>query len=127
MPGGRPTAVTKEVLRKLEEVFALGGTDEEACLYADIAMSTLYKYQETHKEFAERKAQLKETPILKARQTVVNSLEDPNIAFKFLERKKKAEFGANVDITSDGKALPTPILNGLSLNTGNTEDSGTTK
>jgi hypothetical protein len=108
---GRPTLMTKDVLQKLEEVFALGGTDEEACLYADIAPSTLYKFQETNPEFVERKVQLKETPILKARQTVVNSLSDPTIAFKFLERKRKGEFGANLDVTTDGKALPTPIMN----------------
>lgn len=120
---GRPTAVTEAVLHKLEEVFSLGGTDEEACLYADIAMSTLYKYQELNPGFAERKAQLKETPILKARQTVVNSLTDPNIAFKFLERKRKAEFGPNIDMTTDGKAFPTPILNGLSVNNSDTEGS----
>ncbi|MBL0320510.1 MAG: hypothetical protein IPP74_14640 [Alphaproteobacteria bacterium] len=85
---GRPSAITEDVLRKLEEVFALGGTDKEACLYANIAPSTLYKYQEENKDFTERKEALKETPVLKARRTVFNSLEtDVNSAWKYVERK----------------------------------------
>lgn len=101
MEVGRPTVMTPETLHKLEEVFALGGTDTEACFYANIAPATLYKYQKECPEFIERKEALKETPILKARRTVVNSLNDPTHAFKFLERKKKSEFGANVEITGN--------------------------
>lgn len=101
--------MTTEVLNKLEEVFALGGTDTEACMYADISPRTLYKYQEENPDFVQRKEALKEKPFLKARKTIVESLNDPNHAFKFMERKKKAEFGQNVDVTSDGQALP-PVL-----------------
>lgn len=59
---GRPTVMTPEIIAKLEYIFALGGTDKEACLYADIGLETLYNYQRNHPEFAERKALLKETP-----------------------------------------------------------------
>jgi hypothetical protein len=55
---GRPTVMTPEIIAKLEYVFALGGTDKEACLYADIGLETLYNYQRNHPEFAERKALL---------------------------------------------------------------------
>lgn len=89
---GRPTVMTPEVLAKLEEVFALGGSDEEACFYADISTSSLYKYQQEYPDFTERKERLKETPVLKARRTVINSLDKPEHAFKFLERKKRKEF-----------------------------------
>ena len=58
--------MTEAVLRKLEDAFALGCTDLEACLYADISKTTLYDYQKDHPEFAERKEKLKETPTLKA-------------------------------------------------------------
>lgn len=101
MEVGRPTVMNEDVLHKLEEVFALGGTDTEACMYADIATSTLYKYQTENPEFIDRKNELKETPFLKARRTIVNSLDDPNHAFKFMERKKKAEFGQNIDISGE--------------------------
>lgn len=85
---GRPTVMTPETIDKLEEVFALGGTDKEACLFANIGMSTLYKYQEEFPEFVERKAALKETPVLQARRTVVESLKkDVNSAWRMVERK----------------------------------------
>ena len=52
---GRPTIFTKELLDKLEYVFALGGTDKEACLYAGVSPAALYKYQEKNLDFVERK------------------------------------------------------------------------
>lgn len=87
-----PTKMTPTTIQKLEQAFSFGCPDTEACLFAGIATSTLYAYQEKHPEFVERKAQLKETPILKARQTVINALDDADMAFKFLERKRRAEF-----------------------------------
>jgi len=35
--------------------FLISGTDEEACLYAGIGMSTLYNYQKENPVFQERK------------------------------------------------------------------------
>lgn len=101
MDVGRPTVMTPDVLNKLEEIFALGGTDTEACLYADISPGTLYKYQKEHPEFIERKEALKETPFLKARRTIVNSLDDANNAFKYMERKKKGEFGNTLELSGE--------------------------
>lgn len=97
--GGRPTVVTEDVLLKLEEAFILGCTDLEACFYANISSSTLYKYQDEHPEFSERKAQLKESPVLQARQSVIKHMkEDGNLAMKYLERKKKDEFSTKSEV-----------------------------
>lgn len=111
MAAGRPRSITPEVINKLEEVFAIGGTDLEACFYADISHETLYKYQRENPSFTERKEALKQRPILKARQTIVKGLDDSKNAQWYIERKLGKEFGAkqNVDIMSDGKALPTII------------------
>ncbi len=103
--GGRPTVMSEDVIRKLEEVFAIGGSDEEACFYANISKPSLYDYQKKHPEFTDRKEALKEKPILKARQTVVKSLDDPNQAFRYLEKKRRKEFGNSLDLTSDNKSL----------------------
>ncbi len=85
---GRPTVMDQNTLNKLEEIFALGGTDKEACLFAGISHQTLYNYQEKNPEFVERKEALKATPVLKARRTVVESLEkDVNSAWRMVERK----------------------------------------
>jgi hypothetical protein len=106
---GRPTVMTPEILNKLEEVFAIGGSDNEACFYADIGKSTLYNYQQEHPEFVERKEALKEKPILRARQTVVKALDNPDMALKYLERKRKQEFSIRTenqtDITTGGDKI----------------------
>ena len=90
---GRPSIFDEYTLRKLEEAFALGCTDLEACLYAEVSKSALYEYQKKNEEFVERKELLKERPVLMARQSVIKGLaEDHNHALRFLERKKKDEF-----------------------------------
>ena len=90
---GRPLKIDKLILQKLEEVFSLGGSDEEACLYADIGKSTLYDYQTENPEFSERKHILKQKPILLARQEIIKGLKgNPELALKYLERKKRNEF-----------------------------------
>ena len=99
---GRPTLMTDEVIRKLEEVFAIGGTDQEACFYAGICHQTLYDYQNKYPQFVERKEALKERPILKARQTIVKALDDPEQAKWYLERKKKKEFAQRNELTGKG-------------------------
>ena len=113
----RPTVMTPEVIAKLEEAFAWGCTDIEACLWADIATPTLYVYQEKNPEFLERKNALKETPVMLARKSVLAGIKNnPELALKLLERKKKSEYSLRQEITgADGKDLPTPILGGASV------------
>ena len=88
---GRPTnrevtnrkiaeAVTKlspEVVNKLEEVFALDGTVEEACFYAGISRQTYYVWIKNNKELHDRFEELRQRPFLKARQTIVKNLDQP--------------------------------------------------
>ncbi len=90
----------KIILLKLEEAFAIGASDVEACLYADISPTALYEYQKKNKEFRERKERLKEKPTLKARQTVVQNLDDKELAFKYLIRKRRDEFASKMEIDS---------------------------
>lgn len=116
MPMGRPTKMTPETVKKLEEAFAIGASDGEACFYADISKPTLYAYQDQNPDFLNRKEALKERPVLLARQTVLKAMEtDPQTARWFLERKRKAEFAARQEITGkDGEAI-VPILGGSSV------------
>lgn len=108
METGRPTVMTPETLRKLEEAFALGATDQEAIFYANISKTTFYDYCKEHPDFAERKEDLKETPILKARRTVVANLDKPDMALKYLERKKKKEFSPSIEV--EGKIEVSKII-----------------
>lgn len=78
----------------------MGCSDLEACFYADICKTTLYKYQESHPEFVNRKEALKERPILLARKAMVKNLEagqDADFALKYAERKKKDEFSLKTE------------------------------
>lgn len=103
---GRPTVMTPEVIAKLEQAFAIGCTDREATFYAGISMDSLYAYQLFNPAFSERKAALKEKPVLKARQTLVSSLDDPLHAKWYLERKRKDEFSQRLENTGpDGNPL----------------------
>jgi hypothetical protein len=101
--------LTPETVKKLEEVFAIDGTVEEACFYAEISKQTYYNWIKEFPEMAERFDALRQRPFLKARQTIVKALDDPNHAFKYLERKKKKEFGVNMDITSEGEKIAMEI------------------
>lgn len=103
---GRPTVMTPDILDKLRYAFLIGASDEEACAYAQIGASTLYDYQKKDAVFSEQKEQWKLEPILKAKQSVVKGLSDPELALKYLERKKRDEFGLRKEFTGkDGERL----------------------
>ena len=122
---GRPPIINDEVMKKLEQCFSLGSSDLEACIFADISPATLYNYQKEHPEFLERKQLLKEKPILKARNTIVKSLDDPKIALEYLKAKCKSEFGQRMEITgTDGANFSPPIINVLPVKTKDTETNG---
>jgi len=92
---GRKTIMTPEIIAKLEQAFSMGCSDLEACLHANIGKTTLYNYQNENPKFVERKEQLKEKHVLKARTVIAEALnkKDENTAKWYLERKKKDEFG----------------------------------
>lgn len=103
---GRPTVMTQETLQKLEEAFAFGCTDEEACFYADICKQSLYNFQKENTEFLDRKEVLKSRPILLARQSVIRGIQDnPNLAFKFLESKQSNEFNKKEAVSIEGMRI----------------------
>lgn len=108
--GGRPSIMTQEILDKLRQAFLIGATNEEACGFAGIGVKTLYNYFEKEPEFVQQVADWKNDPILEAKNTIVKNIKrDTNVAKWYLERRAKAEYGNNVDITTDGEKL-SPIL-----------------
>lgn len=101
---GRPPKIDQNIVNKLEEAFLLGCSDLEACFAAGISKQTLYNYQAKNPEFVARKEQLKENPIYLARKSVVESVsDDPNLALKYLERKKKKEFALRTETAIEGE------------------------
>lgn len=129
---GRPTVMTPETIKKLEEVFVIGGTDVEACLWANIASSTLYDYCKGNPTFSERKEDLKQHPKLQARFNVVKEIEkkDVTVSQWYLERKGKDEFSGRKEITgADGQPTEISITyhNGRDIEKGNKGDEDTGK
>lgn len=97
---------TPETIHKLEEAFAIDATVEEACYYANIAPSTYYLWVSENEELLENFNRLRNKPILLARQTVVKKItESYSNAMDYLKRKKKQEFGDNLDMTSGGDKI----------------------
>lgn len=110
-PIGRPSVMTEEVIVKLEEAFMKGLTDKEACLYSEIAPSTLYKYCQENPYFAERKEILKDNVRMQAKLNVAGAINegDKPLSQWYLERKAKDEFSTRSELTGpDGKDLFQP-------------------
>lgn len=109
---GRKTVMTPEIINKLEQAFSMGCSDLEACLYADIGKTTLYNYQNENPEFVERKEQLKEQLVLKARTVIANALnnKDENTAKWYLERKAKNEFSTKVENETTINGIETALV-----------------
>jgi len=98
--------LTEDTIRKLEEAFSIDASVKEACYYADISTDTFYRWIKEYPKLSYKLERLREKPVLKARQTVVKSLDNPDYAFKYLERKKKDEFSPRQELTGkDGESI----------------------
>jgi hypothetical protein len=108
---GRKTAMTEDKIAKLEDGFLKGLSDTEACLYSNVAPSTLYLYCKENPQFSERKTQLKENVRMRAKLNIAEGIEakDRLLSQWYLERKAKDEFSTRQELTGkDGKDLFTP-------------------
>src|SRR3990167_1659561 len=108
---GRPYAINAQVITKLEEACALDCSIDEMCLYANIAPMTYYSFIKKHPDLLERFTALRNRPVLKARNTVVGALGEPIHAFKYLEKKRRAEFGEKIAVEHSGE-IGQPIISG---------------
>ena len=105
-PRGRPTSVTTEVLRDLRTAFLMGCSDNEACAYAGIHRSIYYAYKTRNPELQDFVEQWKEEPVLRARATLLRSLDNQDGALWFLERKLRGEFALRKELTGpDGGSI----------------------
>lgn len=82
-----PKELGEDIIQKLEEAFAFGASDIEACFYAGISQRQLHDYIQKHPDFGDRRELLKQRPTLLARQTLMKALkEDPKVALEYLDR-----------------------------------------
>ena len=113
--------MTETTLQKLEQAFLMGCTDLEACLYADIAPSTLYAYQQGDDKFSERKAALKTNPVMKARNVILGALDDGDLqtAHKVIDRVEGSKI--NLDARLSGSLETITKVERVIVNATNTD------
>jgi hypothetical protein len=122
----RPTEKTPEIIRKIEEAAAMDCSMEEMAFFANIHRATLYRWLKEDEELSDRINELKQTPFLNARQTIIKAIkENPQYAFEYMKRKKKNEFSERSEVTGpDGEALQPILVKFLNGNeTGNNRDT----
>lgn len=135
---GRPTTYTPEIASKICAGLAEGKSLRTVCLDEGMpALSTIFLWMREHPEFSEQyvtsksesaDARLEQLDDLgdeaielaqsvdpKASSAVVQAvkLKADNIKWTMSKLKPK-KYGDKLDLTSDGKALPTPIYGGVS-------------
>lgn len=102
--------MTEEVLRKLTEAFANAFTDKEACLYAGISPSTLYKYAAENPDFSERKELLKLSLNMHAKNNISKSIKSGDVgrSIWWAMNKMADEFAPKSKIQHSG-SIQTPV------------------
>lgn len=98
----KPKCDDPEIVRKLREAFSLDCPVEEACYYANIGKQTYYDLIKYKPELADEFERLKQQPTFRARKCVVKAAEnESDVAMKYLERKRKAEFSPRAEIETN--------------------------
>lgn len=105
-----PVKLDDITVKKIEDALAMDCSIDEVCLMANISKQTFYNWQNSFPELKERFDLLRATPFLKARDTIIKSLDNPQHAFEYMKRKKKNEFSERQEMTgADGKDF-SPLL-----------------
>lgn len=94
---GRPSVINEKTLRKLEIFIASGMSVSASCYMAGISKSTYYEHKELDKEFADRMRMAEEWATFRARQVVLQAIDNGDVtaARWYLERKARFEFAPN--------------------------------
>lgn len=87
-----------ETVNKLAEGLLMGLTVEQTCIYAGISKNTYYEWCNRNEGFKERMDRAALNPFLKAKQTIFNNLNNPEVAKWYLERKSSREFTTRTEM-----------------------------
>lgn len=100
--------LTDEMKSKIKDAAALDCSVEEMAYLCDVTKQTIYNWFKEDPALFDEVQRLREKPVYKARLTVIEKMEESyGNAMDYLKRKKKKEFGDNIDVTSDGEGLKT--------------------
>ena len=88
-PKGRPSSVTEEKIKRLEEGFMYGFSDNQACVYAGISRTAFYRFLSKNEPIRDRFKVLKQHIRLQARFNVAKAIEagDLEVSRWYLERR----------------------------------------
>lgn len=121
-----PSKLTTENRVKLQEAAALDASVEEMAYYCGVSKQTIYNWFKEDPELFDEIERLRQKPVLAARQAAVKKATDSyQNAMDYLKRKRKLEFGDNIDLTSGGDKLNVTIADviakkhGINTETGN--------
>lgn len=109
---GRPTKLTDEVVKKLEETASIGASIEEACYYAGISRETYYKWLRKNPALSDRLSELRQRLPLKARQNIVGRIEAGDIELSqwLLVRAKPEEFNPKMKVEHSGAIQMSEVM-----------------
>lgn len=146
-PGGRPTVYTQELSDRICELLALGNSMRKVAEMEDMpSMSTMFKWLRENDQFSQQYAKAKEesadamaedllyiadTPVMGEVKTIkpdgsVEIKQDEMLGHRRLQvdsrkwlmaKMKPKKYGDKIDMTTNGKDLPTPILGGAAMRT----------
>ena len=92
--GGRPTKLNDDMVVKLESIFKVGGTVEEACSYALINKTTYYRWLEENVGFATKMQAAQYYADIVAKNVIVEDIvknKDVDTAKWWLEKRQFKE------------------------------------
>lgn len=154
---GRPSIFTKELSDKICDQLAEGISLRTVCLADDMPdKATVFRWLRTNKEFCDQYTRAKEESADAMAEDVLDIADDGrndwmtitkgNNSFDVPDREvlqrsklrvdtriwlmskmKPKKYGEKLDLSNNGKDLPTPLLNVLYNNNGNSQNSGTEK
>ena len=100
----RPTKLNEEVVQKLEEIFKIDWTVDEACNYAWISRRIYYYRLEENEDFLHRMEKAQQFPFILARKVLMKWMTSKNesISLKawteFLSRREPRYSNKNTEI-----------------------------
>ena len=102
-PIGRPSTVTEEKIKRLEEGFMLGFSDNMACIYAGVSRTAFYRFLANNEPLRDRFKALKGNVRLQARFNIAKAIEagDLEVSRWYLERRDP-EYSNNKKIEMSG-------------------------
>jgi hypothetical protein len=143
-PAGRPSLYTQELADKICAELALGKSMRTVCRPDEMPdMSTVFRWLRTNNEFCKQYARAKEESTDAMAEEVLDIADDSSNDWMLVHKGKESfhmedkeavnrsklrvdtrkwlmskmkpkKYGDKLDLTSDGKVLPTPIYGGVS-------------